>query len=397
MRRRQEHAARRADAGRRDPRAAAGEPVRRHAAAAARLGAARSKRSCSCCSVRCSSSPRRAGSRATPRCSRSACVGVAARVGLSRVSRPAAAVRRGDAGAVPAAPLRHAARADAGGGEPAEALARAHRAGAARARAPASPASSMRRSGSRWRRCRAPTSCATMPRVDLAATMIPAREVGGDLYDFFRLDDRRLFFLVGDVAGKGLSASIFMAVSKALYKSTMLRAPGADIGALMTAANAEVSRDNPEMLFVTAFAGDPRPRDRRARVLQRRARRSVPRASATTPRCAASRTATGRRCARSTTSTTGERAARCGPASWLCVVTDGVTEAQNASGRAVRRGARAERAAGPRARTRATPAPSSTRCARTWKRLPPAPNRRTTSRCSCCAGTGRARRAPVPG
>lgn len=93
------------------------------------------------------------------------------------------------------------------------------------------------------------------PRVDLAATMIPAREVGGDLYDFFRLDGQRLFFLVGDVAGKGLSASIFMAVSKALYKSTMLRAPGADIGGIMSAANAEVSRDNPEMLFVTAFAG----------------------------------------------------------------------------------------------------------------------------------------------
>ena len=93
------------------------------------------------------------------------------------------------------------------------------------------------------------------PRLDLAATMIPAREVGGDLYDFYRLDDRRLFFLVGDVAGKGLSASIFMAVSKALYKSAMLRAPAADIGDIMTVANAEVSRDNPEMLFVTAFAG----------------------------------------------------------------------------------------------------------------------------------------------
>ena len=93
------------------------------------------------------------------------------------------------------------------------------------------------------------------PRIDLAATMIPAREVGGDLYDFYRLDDRRLFFMVGDVAGKGLSASIFMAVSKALYKSAMLRAPAADIGDIMTVANAEVSRDNPEMLFVTAFAG----------------------------------------------------------------------------------------------------------------------------------------------
>src|SRR6185503_17239680 len=92
-------------------------------------------------------------------------------------------------------------------------------------------------------------------RVDLAATMVPAREVGGDLYDFFRLDGSHLFFLVGDVAGKGLSASIFMAVSKALCKSTILRTTGADIGELMARTNAEVSRDNPEMLFVTAFAG----------------------------------------------------------------------------------------------------------------------------------------------
>ena len=91
-------------------------------------------------------------------------------------------------------------------------------------------------------------------RIDLAAAMIPAREVGGDLYDFFRLDQRHLFFLVGDVAGKGLTASIFMAVSKALYKSTILRTSGADIGELMAMANSEVSRDNPEMLFVTAFA-----------------------------------------------------------------------------------------------------------------------------------------------
>jgi len=92
-------------------------------------------------------------------------------------------------------------------------------------------------------------------RVELAAAMVPAREVGGDLYDFFRLDNRHLFFLVGDVAGKGLSASIFMAVSKALCKSTILRTTGADIGDLMALTNAEVSRDNPEMLFVTAFAG----------------------------------------------------------------------------------------------------------------------------------------------
>lgn len=97
-------------------------------------------------------------------------------------------------------------------------------------------------------------------RIEIAAEMTPAREVGGDLYDFFPLDARRLFFLIGDVSGKGLPASIFMAVSKALYKSSALRgATGATdlvlIGELMTVANAEVSRENGEAMFVTLFAG----------------------------------------------------------------------------------------------------------------------------------------------
>ena len=65
----------------------------------------------------------------------------------------------------------------------------------------------------------------------------------------------RLFFLLGDVSGKGLPASIFMAVSKALCKSTMLRDRGADLGTLLAQMNTEVSRDNPAALFVTAFAG----------------------------------------------------------------------------------------------------------------------------------------------
>ena len=92
-------------------------------------------------------------------------------------------------------------------------------------------------------------------RIDLAATMLPAREVGGDLYDFFRLDANRLFFMIGDVAGKGLSASMFMAISKSLYKSAALRSPEATISEMMRTANAELSRDNPEMYFVTVFAG----------------------------------------------------------------------------------------------------------------------------------------------
>lgn len=90
-------------------------------------------------------------------------------------------------------------------------------------------------------------------RFDLHASMEPAKEVGGDLYDFFMLDDTRLFMLVGDVSGKGLPASIFMALSKALYKSSALRSLP-DLGATMSEANVEITRENPELLFVTVIA-----------------------------------------------------------------------------------------------------------------------------------------------
>jgi adenylate cyclase len=95
-------------------------------------------------------------------------------------------------------------------------------------------------------------------RFSLHALMEPAREVGGDLYDFFKLDNDRLFFLVGDVSGKGLPASIFMAMTKALYKSAALRASArgaaAAPGEMMREVDAELARDNPGMLFVTLFA-----------------------------------------------------------------------------------------------------------------------------------------------
>src|SRR6266513_2008771 len=91
-------------------------------------------------------------------------------------------------------------------------------------------------------------------RFEISAAMEPAREVGGDLYDFFMLDTERLFFLVGDVSGKGLPASIFMAVSKALCMSTALRR-GRRVAELLREANAEIARENPESLFVTVFAG----------------------------------------------------------------------------------------------------------------------------------------------
>ena len=118
---------------------------------------------------------------------------------------------------------------------------------------------------SRRRTCRAPTSSQATPRIEIAATMIPARETGGDLYDYFRLDERRLFFLAGDVAGKGLAASIFMAVSKALYKSATLRAPDADIGAADVGRQRRSLARQPRDAVRHRVRRNPRSRHRRAR------------------------------------------------------------------------------------------------------------------------------------
>jgi adenylate cyclase len=92
-------------------------------------------------------------------------------------------------------------------------------------------------------------------RFELDARLEPARTVGGDFYDCFMVDRHRLFFLVGDVSGKGLPASLFMALAKSLIKSIALRADDPDPGGVLTRANVEISRDNPESLFVTVFAG----------------------------------------------------------------------------------------------------------------------------------------------
>ena len=83
--------------------------------------------------------------------------------------------------------------------------------------------------------------------------MEPARVVGGDLFDFFLLDGDRLLFLVGDVSGKGLPASLFMAATKALYRSISTR-HATELAATMREANAEMGRDNPEAFFVTLVA-----------------------------------------------------------------------------------------------------------------------------------------------
>ncbi len=90
-------------------------------------------------------------------------------------------------------------------------------------------------------------------RFTLDALIDPARETGGDFYDFFMIDDRRLFLIVGDVTDKGLESSIFMVLSKALYKSIVLRRLE-HIDEIMQEANQALLRENQGRFGVTAFA-----------------------------------------------------------------------------------------------------------------------------------------------
>jgi sigma-B regulation protein RsbU (phosphoserine phosphatase) len=86
---------------------------------------------------------------------------------------------------------------------------------------------------------------------DIHATLEPAREVGGDFYDFFLIDDDRLYLCVGDVSGKGVPAALFMAVTKTLLKSQASFDPSP--ASILTHVNNEISRNNEASMFVTIF------------------------------------------------------------------------------------------------------------------------------------------------
>ncbi|QKV54366.1 PP2C family protein-serine/threonine phosphatase [Comamonas antarctica] len=87
--------------------------------------------------------------------------------------------------------------------------------------------------------------------VEVAATMIAAKEIGGDFYDYFAIDDDHLAVVIADVSGKGVPAAFFMAISRTLLKSNglFLRTPGATIAAL----NDQLCNENDQMMFVTVF------------------------------------------------------------------------------------------------------------------------------------------------
>jgi phosphoserine phosphatase RsbU/P len=89
-------------------------------------------------------------------------------------------------------------------------------------------------------------------RVDLHAEMHPAREVGGDFYDYYLIDANRLAVTVADVSGKGIPAALFMAVSRTIMRGISSRN---DLSAGMAEANRLLATQNTACMFVTLFHG----------------------------------------------------------------------------------------------------------------------------------------------
>lgn len=89
--------------------------------------------------------------------------------------------------------------------------------------------------------------------LDLFATLIPAKEVGGDLYDFFFIEDHKLCFAVGDVSGKGVPASLFMAITRTLLRANAFSCD--DITSLVRRINKGLCYDNHNEMFVTFYIG----------------------------------------------------------------------------------------------------------------------------------------------
>lgn len=89
--------------------------------------------------------------------------------------------------------------------------------------------------------------------IDLHAFLSPAKEVGGDLYDFFSVDQDHLCFVVGDVSDKGVPAALFMAMAKSLIRSAAENNINSD--QIISKANNGLARENEQDMFVTVFLG----------------------------------------------------------------------------------------------------------------------------------------------
>jgi sigma-B regulation protein RsbU (phosphoserine phosphatase) len=94
--------------------------------------------------------------------------------------------------------------------------------------------------------------CQAFPALDLHALMDPAKDVGGDFYDALALDDRSVLLTVGDVAGKGMPAALFMVRAMTVLRMAALRGDPTDD--LLGRVNALLCENNPSATFTTVFA-----------------------------------------------------------------------------------------------------------------------------------------------
>ena len=91
---------------------------------------------------------------------------------------------------------------------------------------------------------------------ELFATMHAAKEVGGDFYDFYMLDENHLIITIADVSGKGVPAALFMMTSKTILKNLALMMAGSnDVSKFVSKANDQLCQNNDAMMFVTVFVG----------------------------------------------------------------------------------------------------------------------------------------------
>ena len=88
---------------------------------------------------------------------------------------------------------------------------------------------------------------------ELYAQMIAAKEVGGDFYDFYKINDKTIAFLVADVSGKGIPAAMFMMTAKTIIKD--LAESGMEVNEIFTKANEKLCENNESGMFVTAWMG----------------------------------------------------------------------------------------------------------------------------------------------
>ena len=88
-------------------------------------------------------------------------------------------------------------------------------------------------------------------KLDIAASMNAAKDVGGDFYDFFRIDEDRIGLVIADVCGKGVPAAIFMAVSRTIIRATALS--GVSPAECITRSNSLLAADSVDCMFVTVF------------------------------------------------------------------------------------------------------------------------------------------------